>query len=181
MKNACLSFILLASVGCIAEEVDPEVGESTAAIEPGFCTGICHADTPCDIACLTMPGLEEITCGEYGRCQALADPDNDGVQSGQDNCDFTYNPNQANCDGDAKGDACDPENGTWVLDSTAERKYVGHVNGNGLGCDIWNSIRYIYRDVSSCGGGQRAECDRYYFTTVGELECGLFSPYPICN
>lgn len=182
MKNTCLRLVLLASVGgCLEEEGDPAVGESTAAIEPGFCSGICHIDTPCDTVCLTSPELEEITCGEYGRCSGLADPDGDGVLSGQDNCDHTYNPDQANCDGDSRGDACDPENGTWVLEATDQREYVGHVTGGpNPTCDIWNSVRYRHRDVSSCGGGTRFECDRYYLRDVGELECGLYSAFPIC-
>ncbi len=36
------------------------------------------------------------------------DPDNDGVCSSLDNCPDVFNPSQANSDGDAYGDACDP-------------------------------------------------------------------------
>lgn len=39
-----------------------------------------------------------------------ADPDDDGLASIDDNCDHVYNPNQANCDGDYLGDACDSDN-----------------------------------------------------------------------
>lgn len=181
MKNACLSLVLLASVGCLEEEVDPNVGESTAAVEPGFCSGICHTNTPCDTACLTSPGLEETTCGDYGRCSGLQDPDNDGVLTQNDNCTYTYNPNQANCDGDSKGDACDNENGTWVLESTQERKYInGTTPGPDPMCRVWNSILYIYRDVSSCGGGLRGECARYHDHDADGAECTLYGANPIC-
>ena len=40
-----------------------------------------------------------------------ADPDFDGVQACEDNCQEQYNPNQRNTDGDAYGDACDPDQG----------------------------------------------------------------------
>jgi hypothetical protein len=34
--------------------------------------------------------------------------DKDAIQDSGDNCVATWNPNQANVDGDAFGDACDP-------------------------------------------------------------------------
>src|SRR5688572_7428507 len=41
---------------------------------------------------------------------ATADIDGDGVLSLQDNCPFDANFTQADCDGDATGDACDLSN-----------------------------------------------------------------------
>ena len=38
-----------------------------------------------------------------------ADTDDDGHLDGVDNCPFDYNPSQLNADGDAGGDACDPD------------------------------------------------------------------------
>jgi len=38
-----------------------------------------------------------------------ADTDGDGLLDGVDNCPFDYNPAQLNADGDAGGDACDPD------------------------------------------------------------------------
>ena len=37
------------------------------------------------------------------------DTDNDGITNNADNCIFIVNPNQANMDGDAQGDACDAD------------------------------------------------------------------------
>ena len=39
----------------------------------------------------------------------FADSDGDGILDGEDNCPFDYNPSQINFDGDAGGDACDPD------------------------------------------------------------------------
>ena len=50
-------------------------------------------------------------------CQPPTDVDGDGVPDNVDNCPQTANPGQANCDGDAQGDACDSFNGTTVLQS----------------------------------------------------------------
>jgi hypothetical protein len=38
---------------------------------------------------------------------AVQDSDNDGIPDNQDNCPNTYNPDQADSDGDGVGDACD--------------------------------------------------------------------------
>ena len=183
MKNACLSLVLLASVGCLAEEeVDPEVGESTAAVEPGFCTGICHTNTPCDTVCLTHPGFEETTCGDFGKCSGLQDLDGDGLPAEQDNCPFAYNPNQANCDSDSKGDVCDGENGTWVLESTQDREYIHGTEPvpGGIECRVWYSSLQIFRDVSSCGGGTRGECNRHHAYNVPEWQCSWYGTTPVC-
>ncbi|HEX8123878.1 MAG TPA: thrombospondin type 3 repeat-containing protein [Solirubrobacteraceae bacterium] len=48
----------------------------------------------------------------------LADADVDGIAAG-DNCRFAVNPDQANLDGDAQGDACDDDgDGDGVADAT---------------------------------------------------------------
>ena len=44
-------------------------------------------------------------------CQASNDSDGDGIIDGSDNCPYAYNPDQADCDGDGAGDACDIFNG----------------------------------------------------------------------
>ena len=183
MKKACLSLLLLASVGCLEEEeVDPDIGESVAAVEPGFCSGICHYNTSCETVCLTHPGFEEITCGDYGRCESLQDIDGDGIQAQNDNCAFTYNPNQANCDGDARGDVCDDENGTWVVDSFQEREYIhgGEQGPNGFECRVWYSSLEIMRDISSCGGGTRGTCEKHHAYNVPEVWCWAYPTTPLC-
>jgi hypothetical protein len=43
-------------------------------------------------------------------CKDTEDVDDDGVTDSGDNCALVANPGQANADGDAQGDACDPTN-----------------------------------------------------------------------
>ena len=50
-----------------------------------------------------------MTCGTVLDDVTVAfDPDGDGVTTG-DNCPNDANPDQANNDGDAQGDVCDPD------------------------------------------------------------------------
>ena len=56
-----------------------------------------------DPATASSPG----TLASKGRL--VADSDGDGVQNLNDNCPKVANPDQANVDGDALGDACDPD------------------------------------------------------------------------
>lgn len=53
-------------------------------------------------------------------CFDYSDDDGDGIYNNIDNCRSTYNPTQADCDGDGAGDACDSFNGTSVVVSVEE-------------------------------------------------------------
>lgn len=44
-------------------------------------------------------------------CQSISDSDGDGVPDSSDNCPYAPNGDQADCDGDRAGDACDSFNG----------------------------------------------------------------------
>ena len=52
-----------------------------------------------------------------------ADADRDGIGNAEDNCDFAVNPDQANYDGDAEGDACDADDDNDGLSDTLEAEF----------------------------------------------------------
>jgi hypothetical protein len=79
--------------------------------EPIFCASICSSGSPCDV-CRILGGAST-TCGQYAGRPAN-DLDGDGVVDTNDNCRCQANANQANCDGDAYGDACDAQDNSWA-------------------------------------------------------------------
>ena len=86
MKTVILSCLLLAGLAACANLDDAPLDETeTAEVSQEIVTG-CGTQPPCQCALKGTP-----------QC---ADPDNDSVPNMNDNCDLTYNPNQADCDGD---------------------------------------------------------------------------------
>jgi hypothetical protein len=83
------------------------------------------------------PSAPPCDCALKGTSQC-ADPDGDGVRNLSDNCDYAYNPNQANCDGDTRGDACDSLNETVTTFTDATWDYQRPL-GN-------NCLRYYFED-----------------------------------
>ena len=100
----------------------------------GQCSDACNSTVRCIWPCTTDPeGIIWITCGEYGVCDP--DIDDDGFYDYADNCPNTYNPNQADCDGDGLGDVCDSENGRF------------RSSGQGGLCQIVGRHHFFYVDV----------------------------------
>ncbi len=82
----------LPDVRDLCPQVPLRSGTQHADSDHDFIGDECEASAAC-----------EVTCGD--------DLDYDGQQddSGCDNCPGLYNPDQADCDGDGQGDACDPD------------------------------------------------------------------------
>ncbi len=112
----------------------------------------------CDQLCLD----DFNSCMNY--CQ-YADSDGDGLNDPNDNCPDHPNDNQADCDADGLGDACDPQNGTWVLIALGNQKCELNTK------TVWNGtrLRIYYRGTyrHSCTG---QTC--YRGELVGQLTCG---------
>jgi hypothetical protein len=85
-------------------------GGSTLTCDPGW-----------ERDCQYDPDTRRVECC----CVQIPDSDGDGVRDEHDNCRYTPNPNQANCDGDAMGDACDPENVSVVADHIETGNWEG--------------------------------------------------------
>lgn len=61
------------------------------------------------------------------------DNDGDGVRNGIDNCDNVVNPDQANFDGDADGDVCDPDiDNDGILNENDVNNYSSDNDNDGL-------------------------------------------------
>jgi hypothetical protein len=132
----------------------------------------CNQNTPectyvvyCDV-CET----EYYQCLSY--CQMSVDSDGDGVRDGSDNCPYAPNADQADCDGDGAGDACDVFNGytspgvtyeyldfaigplyTYCYGSIAVDVYLGHFTSHHYYADIYcNGTVVNHEDVNSYFG-----------------------------
>lgn len=134
-----------------AQRIPPSGGDNPSY----WCHDTCIATSRCSRVCDEYPiGLS--TCGHYGVCNDL---DGDGVYYPQDNCEHVYNPNQANCDGDGAGDACDSMNAT--SSTVSVQTYVqSYLNSNVATCSkymrYWEALtdRYWVEDKTTtvyCG------------------------------
>lgn len=89
--------------------------------------------------------------GQLSMClNFLSDYDGDGVPNSTDNCSCNPNANQANCDGDSRGDVCDPIDNSWQL--TLDSSQVCEVDVDNH--TFWETIELYVGDVyqSSCTG-----------------------------
>lgn len=82
------------------------------------------------------------------------DSDGDGVLNGSDNCDTVPNANQANCDGDSRGDACDNLNANYQ-DVTGEQTCWTDKDLHFSYFTFEHHVEWLERDVSSCGAPDR--------------------------
>ncbi len=77
--------------------------------DPEACQAICsEPGSDCTTPCKRFNNWA--TCGAGG-----GDNDNDGIADDTDNCTCSANADQADCDQDGLGDACDAQNERWIL------------------------------------------------------------------
>jgi hypothetical protein len=134
------------------------------------CSISCNSQTLCTRWC-TENGSDS-TCGNYGVCDP--DPDGDGLDYYLDNCPNHSNVDQADCDGDGRGDVCDVEDGTYVYAESRNCWIRNRLHAWGSDSTWYAEARY--HDISSCGSP-----DKWVKVTEDERSCvGNFDPYDCC-
>jgi hypothetical protein len=131
ISMSIMSIVCLALAACIAStDEGPTVGEAQEAVI-----------MPCEV-------------DVYSPDCPFGDADGDDVPNGSDNCPQFPNFDQANCDGDARGDACDPENARYVA-VTPEQTCMTDIDDHVLTYSVEHHVEWLVRDTSSCGAPDR--------------------------
>lgn len=128
----------------------------------------------CDRSCKRFGSWS--TCGE-AQGNPANDLDGDGDLNTADNCLCTPNADQADCDGDNVGSACDLENAVYQQVSNQRCWIDRDVHATHYDLEDYWERRYV--DVSSC-----AAADKYVRYKNNEATCAGFPPpsvYECCT
>ena len=104
------------------------------------------------------------------------DSDNDGIKDVNDNCPYSYNPNQANYDGDSAGDNCDPDDDNDGFNDNQDVCQFQY--GTCRGCPL--NPNWTLNSTWSACTVQDTQFKNYYDTNM----CGQTPPPPVsqaCN
>ncbi|MEA2563618.1 MAG: hypothetical protein QOH06_5122 [Acidobacteriota bacterium] len=157
--------------------------------DPDACQAICsEPGSDCTTSCKRF-GNTWATCGAGG-----GDNDADGVADDIDNCTCSANADQADCDEDGIGDACDSQNEKWVyVQDLGECDIDRHATGTEwdvqrMGAKRYRNVcnntycsdRYVIQEESctfsfwGCGKGyiECCECQFGYDTCHQPSVCG---------
>ena len=141
----------LSLAACAAPIDEPEVEEDVDTAEQAIGT---NCDPTAPLCACVLKGTN-----------ACTDPDGDGIFNLDDNCDYASNSNQADCDGDHVGDACDSLSATQT--TTTSWTPTSTVDAFGPTSYCWGSSLYrsayrLYYVVDStrtsyCAGSQAGQ------------------------
>jgi hypothetical protein len=147
----CSKVALLVVLALSVLALVPERASAVEGILPVCSTSRCFNEK-CGNDC--RYGTGDISCLEWYTVYRGADGDYDGTPYPSDNCPCAANSDQANCDGDSKGDVCDTINGNFVIDPNQNNepcKTHISLHWNGYRVDV--TLETKYTDISSCGRG----------------------------
>ena len=168
--NFRVSLVLRLACCIVVFGVAPSLG-----LPPGpqlqACGFVCEAGADCQEPCRQL-GVWT-TCGQYWGNPAN-DLDGDGRPNSSDNCVCAPNANQANCDGDAWGDACDWQDNSWTRIQVGTRAcYIDEDQHFGF-----ETLEIYYADVyrSACTG---ATCSKKYLLV--DFKCYPVATFNCCT
>jgi hypothetical protein len=144
---------------------------------PGLAISVLMAVAPASAACVASCYAQYDECfRSCSQCSCqddlnsclewcpYADWDDDGFLDSNDNCPDNYNPNQADCDMDGLGDACDGHSEMWVyVEDIGRCDWDGDTHLTYFTVEILGAKRY----QNVCNG---AYCSKRYSITGGS--CG---------
>lgn len=136
-------FLWAAPLAMLTAIASPQQAEAQG---PFDCSVLCGPSADCGQTCEDEGQV--IDCYQYGVCEP--DPDDDGVSTGADNCPLTFNPDQANCDSDGIGDACDGENGIYQQVGFSSMCWIRQ-RTHLWGTDATEFTEARLEDISNCG------------------------------
>jgi Thrombospondin type 3 repeat len=157
-----LLLLALMLSACAEAENTAAPAPETASQEQGLidaCLNSCRQEyLVCIRDCAQSPDGSDCGCPtQYAACQLgcpNGDSDADGVRNGVDNCPTVANANQANCDGDGYGDACDPLNANYQPVTAEHTCWVANYTNSHLNRVIEDRVEHREHDVS-CGAPDR--------------------------
>ena len=155
-QHVNMSFLVtIFLAGCtIAGDPAPTVAETASDLTRAECEAACQGDfSLCNQDCPNCASCRRVRELCLNRC-ARGDADGDGVFDDVDNCPLDWNTDQADCDGDGIGNACDPVNATYVV-AIPERTCMTDKDDHVLYVTFEHKVEWLEHDVSACGAPDR--------------------------
>jgi hypothetical protein len=155
LQHVSMSILVAVSLaGCaIADDPEPTVGEVTSD-STGPCVDACWGEyNLCIVDCPNCSSCRRVRELCLARCDS-GDSDGDGRFDANDNCPLDFNPDQANCDGDALGNACDPINAAYTV-TVPERTCMTDKDDHFAYKTFEHKVEWMEHDGSACGAPDR--------------------------
>jgi hypothetical protein len=149
-QHVNMSFLVAVLLtGCaIADDPEPAVREVTSdSTDP--CVDACWGEfNLCNVDCPNCSSCRRVRDICLARC-STGDSDGDGWFDVNDNCPYSFNSDQTDCDGDTLGDVCDLQNAVYVAGPV--RTCMTDRDEHVLNFRYEHKVETFVQDVSACG------------------------------